>query len=157
MKIEVNDRCGSAVLQVFRLDGTVAVKNEDYVSWSGKYYKQGRWSYNEGGVALKRRWSYTEGGVALKNGSVLINRRSTHDVGNNVKSLIFVRDNQMQDFTIIGKWHQQNCRPKNGYKKLITDEAFDSIIEWLLDYYEEKTPGSKAEKLNAWELYEKFA
>ena len=144
MEIEVNDRCGSAVLQVFRLDGTVAVEKEDYVSWSGKYYKQGR-------------FSYTEGGVALKNGSVLINRRSTHDVGNNVKSLIFVRDNQMQDFTVIGKWHQQKCRPKNGYKKLITDEAFDAIIEWLLDYYEEKTPGSKAEKIKNWELYEKFA
>lgn len=142
MKLSVNTDCGSEVYAVFKLDGSPAVEKVDFVNWSGEYHKNGK-------------WSYTEGGVALKNGIVLVNNRSTHTSGNHVKSLTIVKDDQSERVT-IGKWKELESRPQNRSQS-ISDEAFNAVIEWLLNYFEEKTPGSKVEKIQAWELFAQFA
>jgi len=74
MQVSINDYCGTKVLHVFKLSGESAKEGEDFAPWRGAYHKNGK-------------WSYTEGGVAMRNGILLLNRRSTHRKWNDIKVL----------------------------------------------------------------------
>ena len=141
MKLEINDDCGSRVIAVLKLDGNPAVINDDFAEWSGEYHKNGK-------------WSYTEGGVALKNGIVIINGRSTHHRSNNNKRAIIVKDNVVVETIYIGKLSELPEKPKYTCKS-IPETVFDAVIESCLN--NANKPGFKAELLAKWAKMEKFA
>ena len=118
MKININDESGTALIAVLKLDGTPAVEGVDYSLWNGEFHK------NE-------KWSYTEGGVALKEGIVVLNQQSTHSSANNLKSAHIVRDGKIDRSPLImRKFSETPGRPVDAYGYFGT--AFEAILEAIL-------------------------
>jgi hypothetical protein len=143
MKLSIEDDCGSSCVAVLKLDGSPAIKKEDFAVWSGEYHKNGK-------------WSYTEGGIAIKDGMVLINNRSTHSRGNWTKTILFIQDNNQVSTAYLGKIKEMEERPKNCPEYAVTDAAFDAAIEKFLDLFDEKHPGRKAEIIADWDNMQQF-
>lgn len=99
----VNDSCGSSVMGVFLPDGTMAVEGRDYLPWSGEYYKNGKWSYQEGGIASRTEVWF------------VVNHRSTHSAGDNQKSIVGLHvaaDNgQTVTVGLCGPWAEEPTKP----------------------------------------------
>ncbi|NIA12150.1 MAG: hypothetical protein GWP10_21130 [Nitrospiraceae bacterium] len=139
MKVSVDDDTGSRVIAVLKLDGTPAVEGEDYVLWSGEYHKNGK-------------WSYTEGGIALKNGIYIVNERSTHTSANNQRWMHMVKDNKEICYHhVMGRAKETPERPKCPSD--IDPVVWVAVIQAVIDFLDPE----KAESMIAgWEKMEKF-
>jgi len=106
MKVGINDEYGTEVFSVSTLNGCEAVEGQDFAIWQGEYHKNGK-------------WSFTEGGVALKDGVIVYLQRSTHSSSDNVVRVKVVYQNnivledrigklsemaEMPDFSPYGEW-----------------------------------------------------
>ncbi len=141
MKFSINDAYGSSLIGVFRLDGSPAIEGEDFVQWTGKHHKNGR-------------WSYTEGGVALKEGIVVVNRCSTHSSRNHQKYASVIKDNEVIDNSYVcGRLKYTSERPKpSGYWPL-DQKAWDACVEAILHAADPELAEETREK---WKKIEKF-
>jgi hypothetical protein len=82
-----------------KLDGTPAVEGVDYALWEGEYHKNGK-------------WSYTEGGVALKNGIVIYNSCSTHYRFDEQRWVKYIIDNEVKgENFVMGRFRETSERP----------------------------------------------
>lgn len=144
MKVHINDECGTHLISVLKLDGTKAIEGEDYITWEGEYHKNGK-------------WSYSEGGVALKNGIVIINKKSTHFNYNNRKYVIIVKDNELvkerydtTEFYVMGRLKETESFPKNNTP--LQDEIFEAVVKEILEFYGDEGK----ETFYRWKEFEKF-
>ena len=142
MKIKINDEDGTVMVAVLKLDGSPAIEGEDYALWSGEYRKNGK-------------WSFTEGGVALREGIVVINVRSTHSAENNKKRALIVKDNVLAETIFIGRIKDLPMKPDLPYAK-VGQKTKEGIIEACLAYGEAKRLGYRAETLARWAMMKKF-
>jgi len=141
MKIEINDSKGSSLIAVLRLDGSPAVEGVDYALWEGEYIKNGK-------------WSYTQGGVALKEGLVIVNKRSTHYNYDNRKWVIHIAENKVVDeYFVMGRFSETPERPKLPSSFPLGKEVWDKIIEAIIKW---GNPEMVAQMLKKWEEMEKF-
>ncbi len=143
MRISIRDECGTDLLSVLTLDGTKAIEGEDYVRWEGTYHKNGK-------------WSFTEGGVALKEGYVIINKRSTHRSSNNHRWVIVVEKNKkMFELFIMKRIDETVEHPFN--RSLgdfpISPEIWRKIVEAT---FENLNQEKLASAIKRWETIEKF-
>jgi hypothetical protein len=139
MKIKINDECGSHLISVLTLDGTKAIEGEDYITWKGVYHQNGK-------------WSYSEGGVALKNGIVVFNKKSTHYSCNNRKYVIIVENNKLikDDFYIMGRLKETESFPENNTP--LSNKVFEAVVKEILSFYGDEGK----ETLCRWKEIEKF-
>jgi hypothetical protein len=141
MKIEINDSKGSELIAVLKLDGSPAQEGIDYVTWEGEYHKNGK-------------WSYTEGGVALKEGIVIYQSRSTHYNFDCKKWAIIVKDNQIiYRCSIMGRFSETPERPKPWNNFPLEKEIWDKILEAIIKWGD---PNLTKPMLEKWEKIEKF-
>jgi hypothetical protein len=98
MKMSFNDAYGSSVICVMKLNGDPAVEKVDYINWEGEYHKNGK-------------FSYTEGGVALKNGIICHLSRSTHSRWDNQINFKVIQDDKEVYSTNIGKVGELDAYP----------------------------------------------
>ena len=108
MKISINDQCGSSLKAVVNLDGSPAVVKQDYIIWEGEYYKNGK-------------WSYYEGGIGIKNGAFSVQQKSTHSSANNNITLTVVQDNIILHKEHIGRIMEMAERPnfEGDFKEIL--------------------------------------
>ena len=142
MKLEIADAYGTSLIAILCLDGTPALAGEDYALWEGTYHKNGKWSYQEGGILLK-------------NGIAVVQRKSTHRAYNNQKIAHVVMDDVRREEWIMGRFKEtpvRPVRPENSPVPLAAWEAvIDAIVAGLL------TP-EEQEKIRAkWSLAAQFA
>lgn len=151
MKIEINDEAGSSVIAVLKLDGSPAVEGVDFALWEGKYHKNGK-------------WSYTEGGVALKEGIVVFNQRSTHSSANHRRRAYIIGTPVgattpcSADYAphIMGKFSGTPERPvdQDGY----FGDAFEPVLQAILAWGRKRcsSPVVVEEMIASWKAIEKF-
>lgn len=99
MKISINDENGSYCSAVLKPDGSPAVENVDFIKWEGVYHKNGKWSYSEGGIALR------SGGYAKVN-------RSTHSSSNLCITLHIVENDAQVAEKYVGKLTELPTYPR---------------------------------------------
>jgi gentisate 1,2-dioxygenase len=148
MKINIDDEHGSSLISVLSLDGEKAVEGKDFVVWEGTYHKNGQYSYQEGGVALK-------------NGIVLINKKSTHYHLNNNRYFMVIVDNiQISQAKIMGAITEQEQRPKNcSQVSKISDEIFEKVLSVTIEYLRKrssKTEENIVKMLEKWDEMSRF-
>jgi len=146
MKIGINDENGTFLIGVLKLDGTPAIEGQDYVKWRGEYHKNGK-------------WSYTEGGVALKEGIVIENRRSTHRSGNNQKWVYIVSDNEIKhELHVMGRIDETPEKPPVP-KGRVSPEVWEKILNCIVEFYltgDSETVEKVHKMLKSWEEMSKF-
>jgi len=143
MKFNISDDTGSHLVAVLKLDGSPAIEGEDFVKWEGDFHKNGR-------------WSYTEGGVALKEGIIIIHHRSTHYGNDHTNWLHIMKDNKEVDHCyIMGRIEETPQRPQNPSKE-INNEVWGKIVDAVVEYYNKKDPSKTKEMLRRWVEIEKF-
>ena len=139
MKVSVNDDVGSRVIAVMKLDGSPAVEGEDYILWSGKYHKQGK-------------WSYTEGGIALKNGIYIVNEKSTHTMSNNQRYMHMIKDDkQVCRYFVMGRAKETPERPERP--KDIDPVVWDAVVQAVIDFI---VPEKAEPMIEGWKRMERF-
>jgi gentisate 1,2-dioxygenase len=148
MKLKINDEHGSSLIAVLTLDGEKAVEGKDFVVWEGTYHKNGRYSYQESGVAIK-------------NGIVLVNKKSTHYHLNNNRYFMVIVDNiQISQAKIMGAITEQEQKPKNcSQVTRISDKIFDKILSVTVEYLRKRSARSaeNTEKmLEKWDEMSRF-
>jgi hypothetical protein len=138
MKITLNDQYGSRLICVTKLNGEPAVEKVDFIQWEGAYHRNGK-------------WSYAEGGVALKNGVVCHLGKSTHRNFNNQLRFLIVKDDKEVYNTNLGQLINLDCYPKFPEE---WREALEAAFELQLkESYSEAEIGEFRTK---WELASKF-
>jgi gentisate 1,2-dioxygenase len=148
MKLSIDDEHGSSLIAVLTLDGEKAVEGKDFVVWEGTYHKNGKWSYQEGGVAIK-------------NGIVLVNKKSTHYHLNNNRHFMVIVDNaQISQAKIMGGISEQEQKPVNCSKVTrISDETFEKILSVTIEYLRKrssKTEENIVKMLEKWDEMSRF-
>lgn len=137
MKIKINDSDGSHLIAVLNLNGDPAVEHIDYILWDGEYHKNGK-------------WSYADGGVALKNGVVLYNQKSTHRNSNNQKMGILVKNNESTPFYIMGRFSETPEKPARN--RFFPNDVWEKIINAICAAYPNSAPACREK----WQAMEKF-
>lgn len=140
MKLNINDQYGTKLITVLKLDGSKAVEGEDFLKWEGQYHKNGK-------------WSYTEGGITIHNGIVVINRRSTHRGADMQKYAIVVKNGVRNEEYIMGRLSETPERPVKSNTSMLTDKAWDNVINSILERMDKDVRKITFEK---WEEHEKF-
>jgi hypothetical protein len=122
------------------------------VKWEGKFHKNGR-------------WSYTEGGVALKEGIVIVHKRSTHyNFDHENWAHIIVDNKEVDENYIMGRIEETHQKPQlsNSGQKIMGDlglnvnEVWGKIVDAVVEYYRKKHPEEVNGMLKKWEEMEKF-
>lgn len=140
MKVNINNECGNRLIAVLKSDGSPAVEGEDFVLWEGKYHKNGK-------------WSYSEGGVALRDGIVVWNLRSTHRSADNTKRCQVVIDNESHGYmTVMGRFSETPEKPP--CPKGITPPVWEAVLNAICDWGK---PDVVAAMKEQWRQMEKFA
>jgi len=152
MKLEINDEAGSHLVAVLRLDGSPAIEGQDYAKWRGEYHKNGR-------------WSYTEGGVALKEGIVIVHYRSTHHNSDHRNWAHVIVDNkEICENFVMGRIEETPEKPKpwiscqRAFESIGQDvnKFWDRIVNAVVEYYREINPSAVEEMIAKWKEMEKF-
>jgi hypothetical protein len=117
MKININDECGSRCIAVLKNDFSSAEENRDYIRWEGKFHKNGKWSFSEGGIALKE-------------GIVILLKKSTHYISNNIIEVWFYADNKtsLESSIDLGKFYDWTEFP----------QVEQAILDAIIRFYRER-------------------
>ena len=136
MKISINDESGSSLIAVLKLDGSPAVEGTDYIPWEGKFHENGKWSYREGGVALKE-------------GIVVFNQ-------NHLKRAYIVKDNTCPSYApvIMGRFDETPQKPEDSHG--FFGYAFPKVLRSIIEWGYKRNPEGVDMTLISWEAMEKF-
>ena len=152
MKFNISDDTGSHLVAVLKLDGSPAIEGQDYAKWRGEYHKNGK-------------WSYTEGGVALKEGIVIVHHRSTHHNSDHRNWVHTIVDNQdISENFVMGRIEETPEKPahsnscQRAFESIGQDvnKVWERIVNAVVEYYREINPDAVEQMLKKWEEMEKF-